>query len=179
MTNSSPAGRSTSVSSQPEVHPAILVYRITPPGKPGGVLCLQSLVTAWPGGGRPGRRESMRGGCAAGWPPVASIPATPPEPTHADISLITIPPPRMGARMKAGKMNGSGVGGPWNAKAMAGGPGYTAHQHPAPRAACPSLPASGPGGPEALPAAFENGGGTFVSRILSPAGRPADQRSFL
>ena len=137
MTNSSPAGRSTSVSSQPEVHPAILVYRITPPGKPGGVLCLQSLVTAWPGGGRHGRRESMRGGCAAGWPPVASIPATPPEPTHADISLITIPPPRMGARMKAGKMNGSGVGGPWNAKAMAGGPGYTATSTPLPARPAP------------------------------------------
>jgi nitrate/nitrite transport system substrate-binding protein len=44
---------------------------------------------------------------------------------NADISLITIQPPRMVARMKAGKMNGSGVGGPWNAKAMAGGPGYT------------------------------------------------------
>ena len=56
---------------------------------------------------------------------------------NADISLITIPPPRMVARMKVGKMNGSGVGGPWNAKAMAGGPGYTATSTPLPARPAP------------------------------------------
>ena len=177
MTNSSPAGRSTSVSSQAEVHPAILAYRITPPGKPGGVLCLQSLVTAWPGGGRHGRQESMRGGCAAGWPPVASIPATPPEPRRHF-------PDHDPAAPDGGQDESRQDERIWRGRALAcqshgRRPRLYRHQHPAPRAACPSLPASGPGGPEALPAAFENGGGTFVSRILSPAGRPADQRSFL
>ena len=49
-----------------------------------------------------------------------------------------------------------------------------AQQHfPAPATAAP-----GPGGPGAH-LWLEKGGGTFVSRILSPTGRPADQRSFL
>src|SRR5262245_43446770 len=43
-----------------------------------------------------------------------------------DVSLITIPPPQMGANMKVGKMDGFCVGEPWNARAIADGIGFTA-----------------------------------------------------
>src|SRR3954467_4103116 len=43
-----------------------------------------------------------------------------------DVSLITIPPPQMVAKMKGDKMDGSWVGGPWNKRAIADGIGFTA-----------------------------------------------------
>jgi len=42
-----------------------------------------------------------------------------------DVSLITVPPPQMVANMKVGKMDGFCVGEPWNARAAAGGIGFT------------------------------------------------------